>query len=302
MDKKITIVGLGEALWDLLPDGKKLGGAPLNMAYQAHQLLSSRGGKGIVASRIGADELGDEILAQLSAKGLPLHHVQRDPSHPTGTVQVHLDQGQPRYEIIDDVAWDHLEFTPALAELAGRCDAVCFGSLAQRSPGSRQTIGRFLDAAPQAIRLFDVNLRQQFFNSSLIDDGCRRATMVKLNEEELPVIAELLRMPAGAPLDQLAQLQSQYHLQTVVYTRGQQGTLLYVAGHAIDPPAVNYPAAPSADAVGAGDACSAAILAGWTLGLPPARIAHLANHAGAFVASQPGATPTLPSEIIALLA
>lgn len=301
MDKKITIVGLGEALWDLLPNGKKLGGAPLNMAYQAHQLLSSKGGEGVVASRIGTDELGEEILTQLTLKGLPLAHVQRDSSHSTGTVKVHLEHGQPRYVIIDDVAWDHLEFTPAMVDLAARCDAVCFGTLAQRSPGSRETIGQFLDAAPQAIRMFDVNLRQQFFNRSLIEEGCRRATIVKLNEEELPVIVELLHLPTGSALDQLARLQSQYELQAVIYTRGQQGTLLYIAGQAIDPPAVSYPAAPNADTVGAGDACSAAILTGWTLGLPPTRIAHLANHAGAFVASQPGATPSLPPEIIDLL-
>ncbi len=301
MAKPITIVGLGEALWDLLPEGKKLGGAPLNMAYHAHQLLGRGRGQGIVASRIGTDELGDEIATQLVDEGLPIDHVQRDSSHPTGIVRIKIENGQPQYEIVGDVAWDELEFTPPLVQLATHCDAVCFGTLAQRSPRSRETIGCFLDAAQQAIRLFDVNLRQHFFNREIIETSCRHANMVKLNEEELPIIAELLKLPVGAPQDQLSELQARYNLQAVVYTRGQSGTLLIVADQVIDPPAVHYPTAPTADTVGAGDACSAAILTGWTLGFSPSRIAELANHAGAFVASQPGATPTLPSEIFGML-
>ncbi len=251
MAKPITIVGLGEALWDLLPEGRKLGGAPLNMAYHAHQLLRGRGGQGIVASRIGTDELGNEITTKLRDGELPIDHVQRDASRPTGTVRVRIENGQPQYEIVDDVAWDHLEFTPALAELATRCHAVCFGTLAQRSPRSRETIGQFLEAAQHAIRLFDVNLRQQFFNRDIIETSCRRATMIKLNEEELPVVADLLNLAAVPPKDQLSELQARYDLQAVVYTRGQHGTLLIVAEQVIDPSAVNYPAAPAADAVGA---------------------------------------------------
>jgi fructokinase len=172
--------------------------------------------------------------------------------------------------------------------------------LAQRSTASRGAIEAFLDAATNAIRLFDVNLRQNFYDRSLIEESCRRATMVKLNEEELPVLAKLLGIVGSEPADQLRQLQARFDLDAVVYTRGERGTMLVLAEGVIAPPAVSYPAAANADAVGAGDACSAGILVGWSLGFPPARTAELANHLGAFVASQPGATPALPPEIISL--
>lgn len=296
----ITIVGLGEALFDLLPGGQVLGGAPLNVAFHAHQLLCGRRGRGVVASRVGCDKLGDEIRAQLARSGIATDYLQRDADQATGTVHVTLHDGQPSFEIVANVAWDHLEFTPAWAELAAQAKAVCFGTLAQRSPASRATIERFLDHAATAVRLFDVNLRQHFYNRAMLDGSCRRATIVKLNEEELPILARLLGLTARAAADQLAQLRARYELDAVVYTRGHQGTTLVLGDRVIAPPAVSYPAAPNADAVGAGDACAAGILVGWSLGLPPTQIAELANHLGAFVASQPGATPELPPEVIAL--
>jgi fructokinase len=304
MDEKgpntVTIVGLGEALFDLLPTGSVLGGAPLNVAWHAHALLSVGAGQGIVASRVGSDGLGEEIFAQLARRGMATDYLQLDAQHPTGTVNVTLQAGQPAFEIVRNVAWDHMEFTPSWSELANRATAVCFGSLAQRSTASRGAIEAFLDAATNAIRLFDVNLRQHYYDRSLIEESCRRATMVKLNEAELPVMAKLLGLATNSPVEQLKQLQSRFGLDAVVYTRAERGTMLVLHDEVIAPPAVSYPAAPNADAVGAGDACSAGILVGWSLGLSPAHTAELANQLGAFVASQPGATPVLPPEIISL--
>ena len=322
----ITIVGLGEALWDVLPGGKVLGGAPLNVACHVHALLQCsagaspsrnlRGGQAVVASRVGTDALGDEVVRELARRGMATDFVQRDALHPTSTVNVRFDvplpgphpagegpgEGQnPTFTFTPDIAWDHLEFTPDWAQLAARCDAVCFGTLAQRSPLSRAAIWQFLDAAPQAIRLFDVNLRQGFYDGESILEGCRRATLIKLNEHELPVVGELAGLSAGSPHDQLARLRDKFNLEAAIYTRGGGGTMMVLDSEIIDPRPESYPMAPNSDAVGAGDACSAGVLVGWLLGLPPARIAELANHLGAFVASQPGATPELPLTITAMI-
>ena len=333
MAQDITIVGLGEALFDLLPSGKALGGATLNVACHVQQLLGGAeerlhldpeeegegiGGQGVVASRVGSDELGDEIVASLAARGMTTEFVARDLNYPTGTVRVELDEGQPTYEIVEGVAWDHFEFTPEWQALAGRCAAVAFGTLAQRSPESRRAIWQFLDAAPQAVRLLDVNLRQSFYDAEVIRESCRRATLIKLNEHELPVLAELLGLkkvtatfcakhPSGrsgkrwlSPFSELAELRAACDVDAVVFTRGARGTLLVLEDGPVDAPPASYPAEPNADAVGAGDACSAGILVGWIRGLAPERIGTLANHLGAYVASRHGATPALPPEIIAL--
>jgi fructokinase len=300
MTHDLTIVGLGEALFDLLPGGKALGGAPLNVACHAQQLLAQRGGRGVVASRVGTDPLGDEVVRQLADRGMTADYVQRDVAHPTGTVHVELQDGQPTYEIVEGVAWDHFEWTAAWAELAGTCAAVCFGTLAQRSADSRQAVWQFLDAAPQAVRMLDVNLRQQYYDREVLEESCRRATLVKLNEEELPVVAELLGMPVGTEDEEIAALRERFSLEAVVLTRGKQGTLLVLADDTVNAPRVSYPMSEHADAVGAGDACSAGILVGWVRQLPPEQIGALANRLGAYVASQPGATPQLPPEILDL--
>lgn len=319
MNHGITMVGLGEALWDVLPGGKVLGGAPLNVACHVHALLHGsadfgelsragaspsrreRRGDGVVASRVGTDALGDDVVRQLARRGMTTEYVQRDAVHPTSTVNVALEDGQPTFTFTPDIAWDHLELTLAWAELAAKCDAVCFGTLAQRSRQSRRTIWQFLDAAPQAIRLFDVNLRQGFYDREAILAGCRRATLVKLNEQELPVVAEFVGLQAMTTAERLAELRTAFALEAVVFTRGKLGTMIVLESEVVAPPPVSYPAAPHADAVGAGDACSAGVLVGWLLKLPPARIAELANHLGAFVASQPGATPALPLSIRAMI-
>jgi fructokinase len=301
MGDGITIVGLGEALWDVLPGGKVLGGAPLNVACHVHAILRERDGNAVVASRVGTDALGDEVVHELARRGMSTQFVQRDAARATSTVNVELLAGQPTFTFTPDIAWDHLEFTPQWAELATCCDAVCFGTLAQRSPQSRAAIWKFLDAAPQAIRLFDVNLRQGFYDRESIAEGCRRATLVKLNEQELPIVAELLTLSAGSASHQLRQIIDSVGVEAAILTRGERGTLLVLADRTVDLPPVSYPAAPAADAVGAGDACSAGMLVGWLLGMPVERVASLANHLGAYVASQAGATPELPSAIMALV-
>jgi fructokinase len=190
-----TVVGLGEVLWDLLPAGPRLGGAPANVAYWAAQL----GDEGHVASRVGVDTDGDEAVALLARAGVGTAAIQRDPTHPTGTVAVALSvHGLPRYTIVEDVAWDYLAWPDAgWAALAARADAVCFGTLAQRTPAARTAIAGFLAALrPEALRLLDLNLRDPFWSPALLDTALRQATAVKLNDDESPRVAAALGWPA----------------------------------------------------------------------------------------------------------
>jgi fructokinase len=192
MKKRHTIVGLGEVLWDMLPGGKHLGGAPANFAYFSNLF----GDRGIVASRIGNDELGRETIAELKKLKLVPDHLQHDRAHPTGFVLVKVSRsGQPRFNFMRSVAWDFLEMTHSWRGLARSADAVCFGSLAQRSPRSRNTIVDFLRSTrPDALRVFDVNLRQQFYKAHIISKSLELADVVKLNHEELPRIMSLLKL------------------------------------------------------------------------------------------------------------
>jgi fructokinase len=297
MAAPLLFVGLGEALFDVFPDRRILGGAPLNVAVHAHQLAAGVGGVGVVASRVGDDDLGRAIRADLATHGMPTGWVQIDARRPTGQVRVTLQGREPTYDIVADVAWDHLAWEPAWADLAAGCAAVCFGTLAQRGPAAAATIRRFLDAAPQAVRLFDVNLRQEFYAADVLRAGLARATAVKLNEQELPEVAGMLGLIANGPDDQAEALRRAFGLRYVVLTRGARGTMLYTADGKIDRGIVSYPLEPGADSVGAGDACSAGLLVGLVLGWPPERAVDLANRAGAFVASRPGATPILPEEL-----
>lgn len=302
MASRYQIVGLGEALFDLFPSAQLLGGAPLNVAVHAHQLGASRGGEGIVVSRVGQDELGNQVESELKKRGMNPAHLQRDPDKDTGKVHVGVDaKGQPTFEIVVDVAWDWLQFDFDAEEVARRCDAVCFGTLAQRNAQSRNTIYRFLDSARRATRLFDVNLRQHFYDRNILHRSCELSSAVKLNDQELPIVARLLALPGDTADKQVNALIKRYSLRHVVLTRGALGTLIYTATDRIQGDPVSYPAAANADAVGAGDACSAAILTGLVLRQPLDKVLTLANHAGAFVASQPGATPILPESILLMV-
>ena len=308
MNQRFTIVGIGEGLFDIFPDGQKLGGAPLNVAVHAHQLAQVRSGRAVIVTRVGQDDLGTQLLDELRQRGLATEFIQSDPDRPTGAVYIDFDsQGQPQFDIAQNVAWDNLQYDPDMEDLAQRCDAVCFGSLAQRDAQSRNTTYRFLDAARRAVRLFDVNLRKDFFDLQIMRRSCEMATIVKLNEHELPEVAKLLGLAGNEQRDadaadaQAQAIRKMFDLDMLVLTRGERGTRLYTETEQIDGEPAHYQPADQADAIGAGDACAAGVIVGKVLRLPLARIATLANHCGAFVASQPGATPVLPEQILEMV-
>jgi fructokinase len=285
-----VVVGLGEILWDVFPEGKQLGGAPLNFSHHCAQL----GAEAYPVSAVGADADGEEIRQILASKNLPGLHVQTDPEHHTGRVNVTLRDGKPTYEILRDMAWDNIQFTPTLADLAARADAACFGSLAQRNATSRDAIHAFLYAMrPVALRIFDINLRQDFYNREIVESSLLRANILKLSDEELPVLAAMFDLPGDAPA-QLHRLLELFDLRLVAYTRGGSGSLLLTASESSD-----YLGLPTEvlDTVGAGDSFTATLCTGLLQNLPLADINTHANRVAAFVCSQAGATPTLPRHI-----
>jgi fructokinase len=283
-------VGLGEVLWDLLPQGKQLGGAPANFAYMAALL----GHRGVVASSAGRDALGDELRRKLVELGLDASFLQLDPAHPTGTVKVHVDaEGQPSYGITDGVAWDFLELTPSWLQLAANAGVICFGSLAQRSPQSRAAIQEFLAAAPRAfsvsgLRIFDVNLRQQLFSAEVLSESLRLANVAKLNDLELPVVMRELELSFDGEESSAERLRRAFGLKLVCVTRGNRGSLLISESGRDEHP--GFPVR-VADSVGAGDAFTAALAHHLLKGSSLRATNEAANRMGAWVASQLGATP-----------
>ena len=287
-------VGLGEVLWDLLPAGKQLGGAPANFAYISNLL----GETGIVASGVGADWRGDELRSRLTELRLDASYVQRDAIHATGVVDVNLNaEGQPTYEIAENVAWDFLKWTPEWQRLAAQADVICFGSLAQRSAVSRATIRAFLAASrPDAIRIFDVNLRQEFFSAEVLAESLRLANVAKLNADELPIV--MYQVGLGQHDEEKAsaeRLRRAFGLKLVCVTRGSEGSLLLRENEIGEHPGF---AVHVVDSVGAGDAFTAA-LAHHLLRGSSLRVANeAANRMGAWVASQAGATPEPDPKVI----
>ncbi|MCF2634178.1 carbohydrate kinase family protein [Prevotellamassilia timonensis] len=292
MNKPI-VVGMGEALWDVLPDGKKIGGAPANFAFHAGQAgMDSR-----VVSAVGNDALGEEALATLEGKGLNIEAVARV-DFPTGVVNVSLgEQGIPQYDICEGVAWDNIPFTPALANLASQAQAVCWGSLAQRNEVSRKTIFSFLDAMPsdeERLKVFDINLRQQFYTLEIIEASCRRANVLKINDEELVLVSELLRLGAGSPEVLCRSLMERYGLRILVLTCGANGSYVFT------PVETSYRVTPKvqvADTVGAGDSFTATLV-GELLRNTPVGVAH--EHAvevAAYVCTQQGAMAEWPDSL-----
>ena len=290
-DQRYLIAGLGEVLWDVFPEGKQLGGAPANFAYISTLL----GNHGIVASRIGDDELGREAIQQLEARGLDCSYIQSDSQHPTGTVNVTVNQqGVPSYEISQPVAWDSLEWMTQWKELAARVDAVCFGSLAQRSEKSRQTIQTFVkNTRPDALRVFDVNLRQNFYSAEVLAASCELANVVKMNDEEFPRVLELLGLQNSDTNQSARQFCEHFHLKLVCITRGQHGSLLVTPKLNHSHPGITVEVV---DTVGAGDAFTAGLvyeyLRNRVLDLESlARMNETANRTGAWVASHAGGMP-----------
>lgn len=297
MNNHPIVVGMGEALWDVLPEGKKLGGAPANFAYHISQFgLESR-----IVSAVGQDKLGTEILDNFRLKQL-FGLVEIVP-YPTGTVQVELDaEGVPCYDIKEGVAWDNIPYTQLLENLAQKTQAVCFGSLAQRSTVSRQTIQRFLDSMPNdsdTLRIFDINLRQSFYTKEILCDSFKRCNVLKINDEELAIVSHMFGYSEIDLQDKCWILLAKYNLKMVILTCGVNGSYVFTPGHVsfIETPKVQV-----ADTVGAGDSFTAAFTAAILKGRNVAEAHQLAVETSAYVCTQQGAMPELPETIINKLA
>ena len=279
-----------------------LGGAPVNFAVQAHQVLASHGFRGVPAVRLGNDSLAQDAVNQLNQFGLNTDYIQFDENLPTGRALVHKEDNGHRFEIVEGVCWDHYTWTDILANLSSSAAVICFGTLGQRSPTSRATIQRFIENASQALRIFDVNLRQEYYSGEILRHGCTHADVLKLNEEELGTVLSALDIaPTGSAIEACQQILQHTPIQHVVYTRGPLGTTIISQSGVFcgEPPTLKYPDdSEPVDSVGAGDACTAGIAAGLLLSKPLQETVELANHLGAYVASKPGATPTLPNTLI----
>jgi len=287
----LKVIGIGELLWDLLPSGKVRGGAPGNFAYQTYAL----GAESSLITRVGNDPLGGELLDELRALSLPTETVQIDASAPTGTVTVELSaDGQPRFTIHEGVAWDRIAATGTALKQVAAADIVCFGSLAQRHEVSRTTIQTLVAATPPtALRIFDINLRQNFYSREIIEQSLALANVLKLNDGELPIVAGMLGLK-GTTKEQLKALEQRYELRLVALTRGARGSLLYSAGQWSDHPGLPVVVK---DTVGAGDAFTAATALGLHRHLELGEINQRANELACYVCSCDGATPRLPEHL-----
>jgi fructokinase len=288
------MVGLGELIWDFLPNGKQLGGAPTNFACMSRLL----GNQAAVASRIGGDELGREAHARLAALGVSTEYLQVDREHPTGTVRVRLDErGEAHFAMNENSAWDYLEWTNRWAELSLKADVVCFGTLGQRVEPARRTIIRFLEATrPDAVRIFDVNLRHTFFNRDMLARALELATVVKLNQPELSTLGRMLGFGAETDERLARRLLDEFDLKLVAITRGERGSLLVTGEACSEHEGVRVVVK---DTIGAGDAFVAALAHYYVRRAPLARISEVANRVGAWVATQEGATPKLSAQTLA---
>lgn len=289
---KMTVVGIGELLWDMLPGGKKIGGAPANFAYHVSQF----GIPATVVSAVGCDELGDELMQELSQK--PMGVLIDKVGFPTGTVAVELDgKGMPTYDIKQNVAWDNIPFTPELEALAKRTQAVCFGSLAQRSDVSRSTIQKFISAMPDEpgrLKIFDINLRQGYHTPQLIEKSLEVCNVLKINDEELEVLSRMFDLPDGGIKEICRTLLERYNLDILVLTCGVNGSWLFT------PDAVSFKPTPKvevADTVGAGDSFTAAFTAAILGGKTVDEAHELAVKLSSFVCTQHGAMPLHPESL-----
>lgn len=291
---KDTVVGMGEALWDVLPEGKKIGGAPANFAYHVSQF----GLPSCVVSAVGSDPLGQEIIENFTSKGL--NHLIEEVPYPTGTVQVEIDQaGIPQYEIKENVAWDNIPYTARLEALAQRTRAVCFGSLAQRNVVSRQTINRFLDAMnhdDETLVVFDVNLRQGFYNNEILCESMQRCNILKINDDELVTVSRMFGYPGIDLQDKCWILLGKYNLKMLILTCGINGSYVFTPGSVSFLPT---PQVEVADTVGAGDSFTAAFISSILRGRSVAEAHAAAVSTSAFVCTRNGAMPLLPPDLTA---
>lgn len=287
------VVGMGEALWDVLPEGKKIGGAPANFAYHVSQF----GLPSCVVSAVGDDVLGKEIIDNLTSKGL--NQLIAEVPYPTGTVQVEIDQaGIPQYEIKENVAWDNIPYTDKLEALAKRTKAVCFGSLVQRNVVSRNTINKFLDAMPdddENLIVFDVNLRQGFYNKEILCNSMKRCNILKINDEELVTVSRMFGYPGIDLQDKCWILLGKYNLKMLILTCGINGSYVFTPGKVSFQPT---PKVVVADTVGAGDSFTAAFISSILKGKSVQEAHSTAVQTSAYVCTKNGAMPTLPPKYV----
>jgi len=290
MNKKPIIAGIGELLWDCLPSGKQLGGAPCNFAFHAMQA----GCEGIVVSAIGKDALGTELKHVIHHLGLSNQYIQEN-EFPTSTVTVELNEnGHPNYTIHENVAWDHIRWNKDMEQLAKKLDAVCFGSLAQRNTESEHSIESFISALkPDCLKVFDINLRQNFYSEANIINSLTISDVLKLNEDELPIVTKYLRFNGNLE-SQIDQLIKKFNLKYVVYTMGSNGSIIKSAKESSS---AEVPIIQVADTVGAGDAFTAIFIAGILRGIPLKEIHKKATEIAAYICTQKGATPKLAQHI-----
>ena len=294
MNQKRYVVGLGEVLWDVLPEGKKLGGAPANFAYHAGQFLGCD--NTIAISALGEDKLADETVQALREHNLN-DLLPRVP-YPTGTVQVQLDeQGIPTYDIKENVAWDNIPFDEDIQQIARNCRAVCFGSLAQRNVVSRETIHKFLDATPaDCVKIFDINLRQQFYSQEIIKESLMRCNVLKINDEDLVLIGRMFGYPGLDIENKCWLILGKYNLDMLVLTCGTNGSYVFTPGQ------MSFQETPKvevADTVGAGDSFTGSFCAAILSGKSVSEAHKKAVQVSAYVCTQNGAMPTLPPELLA---
>lgn len=280
-----SIVSFGEILWDILPSGAKLGGAPFNFAYRMHSL----GDVGWIVSRLGRDDRGRKALKRIRALGMDATHIQIENEHPTGIVHVHLDEKKiPTCQIVRDVAYDHIEITPDLLTVAAQSDCICFGTLSQRCPTTRKTLYQLLDASATPLKFLDINFRRDCYSRETVQESLERADILKLNDDEVKQLADMIGLTGKTFAQVIHHLRSQFSLNCCVVTLGSAGalacavdeTIVYVPGYQIDP----------VDTLGAGDAFAAGFLHKRLRHAPLSDCCDFGNVLGAIVASQNGAT------------
>lgn len=292
MNAAPKVVSLGEVLWDLLPSGPVLGGAPANFAGH----VAGLGGEAALVSRVGADELGREARRLLAAKGVRLEALSTDATAPTGTVGVELAaDGQPKFTIHENVAWDRLTADDAARAVVAAADAVCFGSLAQRTPAARAAIHALLRSVrPGALRVFDINLRAPFYTQETLSESLRVADVLKLNDGELAILARMFAIP-GSPREQVQALARAFELRSVLLTLGAEGSCLWRADQWFEQPGKRIEVR---DTIGAGDSFTAVCVLGELRGWDPVATLRAATEVAAYVCTQAGATPTLPAALL----
>jgi fructokinase len=281
----LKVIGIGELLWDVLPEGKKLGGAPCNFVYHAQQ----QGANGMVMSAVGDDKLGKEIIEVLKQKNLNADLIQVN-NKPTSTVDVILNAaGVPEYRIHENVAWDYIRFNESCRQKAAEADILCFGSLAQRSATSQQSIEQILRSSkPGALIVYDINLRQSYYSKEIIENSIQLCNVLKLNEDELPVVSSLLKLPSSDDEAQIMELIKRYDLKLVAFTRGSEGSLLITPKEKSELPT---PKVEVKDTVGAGDSFTAAMMIGFARGQSLSELHQKAVEISAFVCTSNGAIP-----------